>query len=295
MLQDMVRGDRMTTIMLESELREAVSDGTFIIDGEASCAEGIKYDFRLGPRVLKASFEGPVDVTTLTGLDKNKAAVEPGEVVFVLTKEKLNLPSNIIVLLTPKRKLSHEGIHVLGGLCVDPLYKGHLLIGLHNFSSEPFRIVPGKKLIAGIFHRLGKAEMASFEAPKIEIEDFPDELVRLIKVYQPIGTKELLTQIKDVKNELAIIKSQVADDTKWKGDFQGFLDAHNKQIENLIRGLETEKEVREAKLSDLDAKIQKHGLSFSNFMGGIATVRTILILLLGTAFGIALKFYFDSP
>ena len=59
--------------------------------------------------------------------------VEPGEVVFVLTEERLDLPRNMIAVLSQKRKLFNQGIQVLGGFCIDPLYRGKLLVGLYNF------------------------------------------------------------------------------------------------------------------------------------------------------------------
>jgi deoxycytidine triphosphate deaminase len=73
-------------------------------------------------------------VTTLVTGDRLRKAVEhetlikggedPGEAVFVLTQEHLELPANYIAILSPKRRLAHGGIIVLGGLSVDPLHSG---------------------------------------------------------------------------------------------------------------------------------------------------------------------------
>ena len=139
----------MPTMVTGNELLQAVESKTFIIDGAASCAEGIKYDFRLSAHILKASFGGPIDASKLSVAERAALAVEPGEMVFVLSEERLNLPMDMKAELSPKRKLSHAGILVLGGFCIDPGYQGPLLFGLYNFSSTRFPLLPGKKVIAG--------------------------------------------------------------------------------------------------------------------------------------------------
>src|SRR5713226_4940193 len=167
-------------------LLRAVETQTFIKNGIPACAEGIKYDFRMGSQVLKAKFGRPMDIDKIDEGLKPEMAIEPGEVVFVLTEESLELPDNIMAHLMPKRKLSHEGILVLGGFCVDPLYSGKLLIGLYNFSSSRWVLDPGKKLIAAVFYELQESERGAFPKPDISVTDFPGELVRLISSYQPI-------------------------------------------------------------------------------------------------------------
>lgn len=136
--------NKMPQLITESELRIAVKDNTFIKNGKIENAEGVKYDFCLGSELLKAAFGRPIDMRKLTETDKTTLNIEPGEVVFVLTNEQLDLPKNIHAVLSPKRKLSHDGIMVLGGFCIDPLYKGKLLIGLYNLSSSSFPLIPGK-------------------------------------------------------------------------------------------------------------------------------------------------------
>src|SRR5712692_596472 len=98
-------------------LRRAVETQTFIKNGLAENAEGIKYDFRMGSQVLKAKFGRSMDMAKMSEEQKAEMVIESGEVVFVLTEESLELPDNIMAHLMPKRKLSHEGILVLGGFC----------------------------------------------------------------------------------------------------------------------------------------------------------------------------------
>ena len=76
----------MSKTITGDRLRTAVQSQTFIKGGDLHCAEGVKYDFRIGTRVLKASVGQPIDMLSIPEKDR---FVEPGEVVFVLTEERL--------------------------------------------------------------------------------------------------------------------------------------------------------------------------------------------------------------
>jgi len=60
-------------------LLRAVETQTFIKNGVAACAEGIKYDFRMGSQVLKAKFGRSMDMAKMEESLKPDMAIEPGE------------------------------------------------------------------------------------------------------------------------------------------------------------------------------------------------------------------------
>ena len=202
----------------------------------------------LGSKFLKASLERPVDFSDLQGTEQLQAKIDPGEVVFVISEEKLKLPMDMFVVLVQKRKLSHDGIAVMGGLCVDPGYEGHLLVGLYNFSSSPFQIIPGHKLIAGLFHQLSGTEIGSFPRPTTRILDFPEDLVRLIRSYQPINVHALTEQLGAIKTELSLLQRQISEDKKWREDFKD-------DLEGLLSALKEERENRQTQFKELDGKL----------------------------------------
>jgi deoxycytidine triphosphate deaminase len=170
-------GSRSVATLVTGERRsKAIEPGGFIREGAGTCVEGAKYDFRMSPLILKASFGTPINLEKLPEDQRAKVTADPGEVVFVRTIERLDLPNNIIAMLSPKRKLSHQGIIVLGGFAIDPKYRGPLFIGLYNFSSTPFHLQSGKRLIAAVFYELADSELTDFPIPEPmgEQEDFPD-------------------------------------------------------------------------------------------------------------------------
>ena len=243
----------MARAITGDQLRSAVQSQSFIKGGDASSAEGVKYDFRVGTRVLKASVGQPIDMLSIPEQDR---FVEPGEVVFVLTEERLDLPKNMIAILSQKRKLSHQGIQILGGFCVDPLYRGKLLVGLYNFSSTRFPLIPKRKLIAAMFYELDDREVGEFPTPEAPVEDFPDELIRLIQSYKPIAPQGLQEALAETRRELADLKTEITTGREWQRQFRESLQAHSNQIEKLLEGLKEEKDNRVASQREFDKRLQ---------------------------------------
>lgn len=259
-----------------AHLLTAVEAQTFIKGGEARCAEGMKYDFRMGSRILKASYGQPIDMDDLSAVERSTVGVEPGEVVFVLTEERLELPADMIAVLSPKRKLSHQGVQVLGGLCIDPLYRGRLLVGLYNFASTRFPVMPRKKLIAAVFYKLEQEELGQFPTPEFPVEDFPEELVRLIQAYKPVAFQGLQDALTETQHQLAELRIEITSGREWQREFREALQTHSTQIGKLLEGLKEEMGNRQAaqqdfdnRLRDLQREVYKQAARLGAIIGGI--------------------------
>jgi len=235
----------MARIVTGDGLVEAVRSQSFIKGGDVACAEGVKYDFRLSSRILKASFERPIDVTKLSEVEKKDLFIESGEMVFALTEERLDLPANMMAELSPKRKLSHAGILAIGGFCIDPLYKGHLLVGLFNLSSTRFPLIPGKKVIAATFYVLEGSEQGDFPQPEAALADFPDELIQVMQKYRPLATISIFDSIQRLQGQIDAVRREIESHSEWYKRFEGILERHSTQIGDLIRGLDIEVKARE--------------------------------------------------
>lgn len=246
----------MPNMITGEKLCAAVKEQTFIKAGSLDCAEGVKYDFRLSARILKACFHGPIDVNELSAVERARLVIEPGEMVFVLSEEKLNLPSTIVAELSPKRKMSHAGVLAIGGFCVDPLYRGRLLIGLYNFSSTAFPLIPGKKVIAATFYELGESERGEFSAPESALEDFPDELIQVMQKYRPVSMQSVSEVVEKLRLELDSLRTEIRSRDDWYKRFQNSLEHHDKQIENLLAGLEQEREARKVGQDQVTIELQ---------------------------------------
>ncbi len=267
----------MPRMITGSDLSTAVEKSTFIQGGDVKCAEGVKYDFRLSNRILKATFGRPVDASQLSETERSNLFVEPGEMVFVLSAERLTLPETMTAELSPKRKLSHAGILAMGGFCIDPLYRGFLLIGLYNFSSTRFPLIPGKKLIAATFYELSEGELGQFQTPD-ELDDFPDELIQVMSRYQPLAIQSVQDAVQKLTEELRGLKADFQSRTDWYQRFERSLDRHDEQISELLRGL--------------NAEVQARNSGEDKLSTALSEIKTTLSWLRGAvwAFGIVLAF-----
>jgi len=162
----------MPQLILENELREIVKNNSFIKNGSIQSCEGIKYDFRVSARLLSPHFNRD---RVFDEKDETNFVIKPGETAYVVTEEELDLPNNIFCILSTKRKLSHDGIILLGGLIVDLNYKGRLFFGLHNLSGIDFPFQPNKKLVAGVFYKIN-------EEKALQVVTKPEPMcIRLLK------------------------------------------------------------------------------------------------------------------
>lgn len=189
----------MATIIGEMELKTIIQNNEIIQNGDVKCAEGLKYDFRLGKKFLKAGSSSPKTYEELCACDKD--CIEPGEVVFVLSEERLNVPKDVFIQLHTKRKLSHDGINLFGGTSVDPGYSGYLIFGMYNVAGTKYPLRPGRKLIGATFYRLSKNEIVN-EPSRIPepLEDFPDNLIDLIDRYKPVNPIAINEKLQELQS-----------------------------------------------------------------------------------------------
>jgi deoxycytidine triphosphate deaminase len=280
------QGRSVAKLITGEHLRAALADGGFIKNGAPSSVEGAKYDFRMSPIILKSSFGSPVNLANLTEEQRALVRVEPGEVVFVRTIERLELPNTVTAVLSTKRKLSHQGIIALGGFCIDPLYKGPLFVGLYNFSSTPFPLQSGKKLIAALFYELSGDEVTDFPTPEsVPDDDFPDELKNLIRNYKPVELKGLTEALSTLHAQFLALQDEVRDDRTWKRDFRDALDQQTKQIDKLLEGLQEEKEARKGEDVAIRSKLEGMSSLFTTARVVWTIIWTIAALLIGAFLG----------
>ena len=254
-------GRRMANMITGEELRKAVALETFIKGGDPDSVEGVKYDFHLGTRILMTG-GSPINTAQLSELEKSKLQIGPGEVAFALSEEQLDLSTDMFAQLSPKRKISHAGVLTIGGFCVDPGYKGYLLLGLYNFSSTPFKLMPGKKVIAATFHRLEDIEgKPSGKAPE-PLNEFPLDLIQTMEKYKPESPGALLETIKKIESDLNNLRAEVNKHDR----FEEILTRHDSQIEKLLTGLTVEADARKSGDDKLTKTVDKMDQTLGRFV-----------------------------
>jgi vacuolar-type H+-ATPase subunit I/STV1 len=137
------------------------------------------------------------------------------------------------------------------------LYNGKLLIGLYNFSSSSFPLIPGKKLIAAVFSKLSPEEQDRFKKPENPIFDFPDDLIRLMEKYKPISIQVIMDEIKKLNCKIDLLNNEIKDREDWYKRLQEGIEHHEKAIEKLTNLLEKETNERRESQKDIDAKLSQ--------------------------------------
>ncbi len=265
----------MAHFVNEDGIKGFIEDGT-IVNGDVRNAEGVKYDFSSSNDFLKASFGKPIDYSELTTTEKSKMVVDSGEVVFLLSRETIRLPKDVYVMLIPKRKLSHEGIQVMGGFSVDPGYKGRLLIGLYNIGGQPFQLMPNRKLIGASFYRLGENEIPKNVYTGKELISFPSDLIKMMSTYQPVRLADVNEKISNLDAKIEAVNGELRDQTRWFSEFKSTLDITKQRIDEVIGGLAQESALRkslEERHSNTSNDISNLKDRVQEVLTGIATIK----------------------
>jgi len=285
-------------ILSEDDLLFAVNNKTFIKDGSIESCEGIKYDFILSNMALTVDSGRPHDVL----LSNENAVIKPGEIAFVITKESLDLPGDIYCQLSTKRKLSLDGIVILGGLIIDPNYKGKLIFGLFNLSSRSYPLLPGRKLVAGVFY---KTDKQSDKIPE-PINDFPDELIKTVVDTKPNSINAIVSTIDNInisisnlRTEIHDIKEQLNRDDLWKIKFQTGLSELQQLVIKIGEKLDVEIDTRRNENSDISKEqvnLKESIIPISKAEKQLQFLKGALVtLIISVVAGIIVYFVSDFP
>ncbi|MCL2163052.1 MAG: hypothetical protein FWH55_01390 [Oscillospiraceae bacterium] len=275
----------MSKVISGKRLQDAVKSGEFLNGGDVDYCDGIKYDFRLDDCILKSKFGVPINYSSFP-VEKQgtELVVSPGEMVFVMSKETLNLPKNVFSQLSPRRKLTEFGIITLGGLAIDPGYNGKLLFGLYNISSEDFKLIPNAKLVGAVFYELEDDELLDNYTPPKALNGYSSSLIEKIAKYQPVGITTLEGAIREIEKQLETFRRGLSKNSDAIEKLEDLMhqtgkniDRISKDIGDLSENLRLEAEARKGISKEVDKKVAtlKGALWLATAIG--TTVATILI------------------
>jgi len=83
-------------------------------------------------------------------MEGGKFTLEPEEYHLLLTREKVNLPSDLIAFIYPRSTLFRSGVSLRTAV-VDPGYRGRLTIGLVNEGAGDFTLEKGASVAQIVF------------------------------------------------------------------------------------------------------------------------------------------------
>ena len=122
--------------------------------------EGAGFDLRVG-ELYELSGQGFLGATEretpgmnlLAKYEEDKTTevlLKPNTYYVLKTVESVNMPENLLAIMTPRSTLFRSGVYVFGGQ-VPPGYTGELNMGICNFRQEEFRLEMGARVVHIMF------------------------------------------------------------------------------------------------------------------------------------------------
>jgi deoxycytidine triphosphate deaminase len=136
---------------------------------ELNNPEGAGFDLRIG-ELYKISGKGFLGVEEretpgmklIAGYKEGKTTkveLQPQVYYVMKTIENVNMPDNLLAVMTPRSTLFRSGIYIFGGQ-TPPGYQGGLTMGIYNFRDVPFRLEMGSRVVHIMFFEVkGKSSL----------------------------------------------------------------------------------------------------------------------------------------
>ena len=133
---------------------------TNLSERELENPEGAGFDLRIG-ELYKVTGQGFMGVTERETPDMEPIAtyeegktlevrLAPRTYYLMKTIEDVNIPENLLAIMTPRSTMFRSGIYIFGGQ-VPPGYQGGLNMGIYNFRDEEFRLEIGSRVVHIMF------------------------------------------------------------------------------------------------------------------------------------------------
>ena len=145
---------KLLELVKEEKLVENLSER------ELKNPEGAGFDLRIG-ELYKISGKGflgveeretpKMELIAKYEEGKTQKVVLLSQIYYTMkTIENVNMPDNLLAIMTPRSTLFRSGLYIFGGQ-TPPGYKGGLTMGIYNFRDEPFELEMGSRVVHIMF------------------------------------------------------------------------------------------------------------------------------------------------
>ncbi|PKN69411.1 MAG: dCTP deaminase [Deltaproteobacteria bacterium HGW-Deltaproteobacteria-12] len=156
------------------KIAEMVRDGKLKIDPfDHQMIQPASYDLRLGPKILASALPSE-KCGTVIELTKSKPSflINFGQMVGVLSLEKIQLPLDICGRFGIRSSFARRGLNAFGGLQLDPGWRGRLNMNFLNVGPEPITLTLHDPLFSVEFQRLEEPAGSEYNGPYQDQNDF---------------------------------------------------------------------------------------------------------------------------
>jgi len=175
------------------KIAELVGDGTLKIEPfNPKLIQPASYDLLLGPKILASPLSSEKLGIVIDLTEKNPSyEIQSGQMVGVLSLEKLKLPLDICGRFGIRSTFARRGINAFGGLQLDPGFRGRLTMNLLNVGPEPVTITLHEPLFSVEFQRLEEPAEAAYSGPFQDQDDFPADQYNYIIMARTTSLAEI--------------------------------------------------------------------------------------------------------
>lgn len=152
-------------ILNKTQIQELINGNDLIRNalreqGGAPAVEAASYDLRAGIVLWKDRGSKDLEAKYFRDEAAEQAMVtlQPGQMVFVITHEELQIPANICGTVYSRNKLQRENILAVNAGHVDPGYDGPIIIRLINLGAQSWAIRLGDAVFTIVFHTVEPAK-----------------------------------------------------------------------------------------------------------------------------------------
>lgn len=154
-------------ILTKDEIAKRIKEDNLIIDAHLENGEPVvepaSYDLRAGIIIWKESGNNKEimrkDFDPLLPLDKqDMVTIQPGQVMFIITREMVNMPLDLCGTVYAKNEFSRAGILLFTTGHVDPGIQCPIVIRLVNLRAIPFSLNLGHPIYTIVFQTIKQFE-----------------------------------------------------------------------------------------------------------------------------------------
>ncbi len=134
------------------------------------------YDLKVDMKILASPVSSEkLGSVVILNTEKPTYGILPGQMVGVLSLERLELPLEFCGKFGIRSAFARLGINAFEGLQLDPGFRGRLTMNLLNVGPEPVTISLNDLLFSIEFERLDEPAEAPYSGPYQDQDDFPEE------------------------------------------------------------------------------------------------------------------------
>jgi deoxycytidine triphosphate deaminase len=192
------------SILSDATLREKVSNGKLVLNGDPARARHCSYEHKPG-RIVFGGIreENKLYSVNLAAPGVTSATIPPSGVAWVRTQEQVSIPHDMVGFWLQTNSLSRRGLLLLNSTLVEPGYTGYLAAHIVNLGAQPVTITRDDTIAKLVFMTLDRAAFETVNSGQYaDYDGFIDRLAASANA-SFLSISELIPRLHDeVRREL---------------------------------------------------------------------------------------------